>query len=58
MAKHVVVIGPVEHDGTVYLEGEELSLSDDAAAALVAVGVIGESEQPTKPRKGAGADVP
>lgn len=58
MAKHIVVIGPVEHDGTVYREGEELSLSDDAAAALAAVGVIGEAEQPAKSRKGAGADVP
>lgn len=57
MAKHVVVIGPVEHDGTVFQEGEELSLGDDAAAALVAVGVISEVEQSTKSRKGAGADV-
>ncbi len=42
MAKYVVSTGPVNHDGTVYEEGSELSLSEDTAAALLAVGVIQE----------------
>jgi hypothetical protein len=40
MARHVVTHGPVVHDGALYLDGAELTLSDDAAAALVALGII------------------
>lgn len=50
-AKYVVAFGPVNHDGTYYEEGAELSLSEYAAAALVAVGVIQLTAQPSKARK-------
>ena len=41
MAKHVVIQGPVEHDGTVYQEGQELPvLTDDQAAPLLLLGVL------------------
>lgn len=40
MAKHVVINGPVEHDGVRYHEGQELTLPADDAATLVALGVI------------------
>jgi hypothetical protein len=45
MAKHKVILGPVEHDGTVYQDGEELPIAGDAAATLLAVGVIEAVEQ-------------
>jgi hypothetical protein len=57
MACHVVLMGPVDHDGTRYEEGAELPLSIDAAAALVAVGVAREVQsaaKEAKPRKPAG----
>lgn len=57
MAKYVVALGPVNHDGTDYKEGSELSLPEDAAAALVAVGVIQQLEQPSKARKASADDV-
>ena len=40
MAKHVVINGPVEHDGVRYDQGQELTLPSDDAAPLVALGVI------------------
>lgn len=40
MAKHIVIQGPVEHDGTVYHEGQELVLPDDQAAPLLLLGVL------------------
>jgi hypothetical protein len=40
MAKHKVVIGPVEHDGVVYQDGDDLSLTEDAAASLLMLGII------------------
>ena len=40
MAKHVVVLGPVDHDGVRYQDGEELTLPADVAAVLVALGVV------------------
>lgn len=40
MAKHVVIQGPVEHDGTVYQEGQELNLPEDQAAPLLLLGVL------------------
>jgi hypothetical protein len=55
MAKHRVVMGPVDHDGVVYQEGEELSLIDDAAAALLALGII-EAVEGRRSRVSADAD--
>lgn len=52
MAKHKVILGPVEHDGTVYQDGEDLTLAGDAAAALIAVGVIEAVEEVRKSRAG------
>jgi hypothetical protein len=40
MAKHIVITGPVEHDGVRYDEGQELTLPNDDAAQLVELGVI------------------
>ena len=57
MARYVVALGPVNHDGTDYEEGAGLSLPEDAAAALVAVGVIQQVEQPSKARKAPADDV-
>jgi len=57
MAKYAVTNGPVEHDGTIYEQGSELSLAEDAAAALVAAGVIQQVEQPAKSRKAPADDV-
>ena len=57
MAKYVVTTGPVNHDGTVYEEGSELSLPEGTAAALVAVGVVQEVEAPSKGRKATADDV-
>jgi len=52
MAKHVVIVGPVEHDGVRYQDGEALPvLLEEAAAALLAVGVI--EVQQSKPAKAA-----
>lgn len=50
MAKHKVILGPVEHDGALYQEGDELNLPVDAAAALLAVGVIEAAEEARKSR--------
>jgi hypothetical protein len=50
MAKHKVILGPVEHDGTIYQEGDDLTLPGDAAAALLAVGVIEAAEETRKSR--------
>lgn len=49
MANHTVLIGPVEHNGATYLEGEELSLASEMAADLVAIGVVGVA-QAAKPK--------
>jgi hypothetical protein len=50
MTKHVVIVGPVEHNGTVYQDQDVLPvLSEEAAAALLAVGVI--ELQQSKPAK-------
>lgn len=40
MAKHVVVLGPVDHDGARYFDGDELQLPSEAAAALLALKVV------------------
>jgi hypothetical protein len=40
MAKHIVVQGPVEHDGAVYHDGDEVELSASSAEVLLAVGVV------------------
>lgn len=57
MTKHVVIQGPVDHDGARYEEGAEISLPEDAAAALVAVGVLQVIEEAAKARKPAAGDV-
>jgi hypothetical protein len=50
MSKHVVVQGPVEHDGTIYEEGQELSvLTDEQAAPLLLLGVLELLAKPGKP---------
>lgn len=50
MAKHVVVQGPVEHDGTIYEEGQELPvLTDEQAAPLLLLGVLEVLTKPGKP---------
>lgn len=34
------VLSPVEHNGTPYEEGSQVSMTEDCAAALVAAGVL------------------
>lgn len=57
MAKHEVV-SPVDHDGARYEEGAMIDLPEDAAAALLAVGVIKSigsiAPDSKKPRTGEG----
>lgn len=56
MARHVVLSGPIEHDGARYEDGDELTISGDAAAALVAEGILQvlhsavKSSKPTEAR--------
>jgi hypothetical protein len=40
MSKFIVTIGPVDHDGARYEDRDLIPVADDAAAALVAAGVI------------------
>jgi hypothetical protein len=40
MSRFVVTIGPVDHDGARYEDGDLIPVTDDAAAALVAAGAI------------------
>jgi hypothetical protein len=40
--KHVVIEGPVDHDGIRYEQGDELVIQPDAAASLIFLGVIKE----------------
>jgi hypothetical protein len=49
VSKFVVTIGPVDHDGARYEDGATIPVDGDAAAALVAAGVI-------EPVKAAGKD--
>jgi hypothetical protein len=49
---YTVLIGPVDHDGARYEEGEEISLQGDEAAPLVELGVIEPlPAKEVKPRK-------
>ena len=50
MAIFSVLIGPVEHDGERYEEGDQVTLNADEAKALVALGVIGAAEAPKRKR--------
>jgi hypothetical protein len=49
MNRFTVTIGPVDHDGARYEDGAAIPVDGDAAAALVAAGVI-------EPAKAAGKD--
>jgi hypothetical protein len=50
MAVFTVLVGPVEHDGKRYEEGAQVTLSAEAAEALVSQGVIGAAEAPKRKR--------
>jgi len=56
MARHVVLLGPVEHDGAIYEDGAELSVSGDFAAALVAACVLEPAQAAAKTGKVAEID--
>lgn len=49
MAKHVVIVGPVDHDGVRYFNGDELQLPSEAAAALLALKVVEVMHSKSKP---------
>ena len=49
MSKYTVLMGPVDHDGDRYEDGEEIPVRGDEAAALVAVGVIQLARAAGKP---------
>jgi hypothetical protein len=48
---YTVLMGPVDHDGARYKDGEEIPVRGDEAAALVAVGVIQSAKAAGKPPK-------
>lgn len=55
MNNEYTILSCVDHNGTRYEPGQSLALAEDAAAALLAVGVIEKAEdQKSKPRSGAG----
>ena len=56
--KYIVLVGPVDHDGVRYEEGEEISLQGDEAAALVAVGAVRVAKVASKDSKVPEADKP
>ena len=49
MAQSYIVLSPLDHDGTRYEEGQSVSLPEDAAAALMAVGVVRAEARKAKP---------
>ena len=55
MARLIVIAGPVEHDGAVFQDGDELpDVSDDLAQPLVAGGACSallDAPAPAKQRK-------
>ncbi len=55
MAKHYTILSPVEHDGTRYEVGQSLALPEEAAAALLAAGVVEQAEA-CKPKTPGAAD--
>lgn len=56
MARHIVIGGPVDHDGRLYQDGEMVDLSAEAAAALVAAAVVAEVKEPPAVGRKAGKD--
>lgn len=40
MAKHLVIAGPVEHDGRTYVDGDEVDLGASAAEVLLELGIV------------------
>ena len=58
MSKYTVLMGPVDHDGARYEDGEEIPVRGDEAAALVAVGVIQLARAAGKPAKPLEEDKP
>jgi hypothetical protein len=55
MAQSYTVLSPVDHDWMRYEEGQSVALPEDAAAALLAVGVIEQAEA-RKPKQPGAAD--
>jgi len=55
MSHSYTVLSPVDHDGTRYEPGESVDLPEDAAAALLAVGVVEQAEA-RKPKPPGAAD--
>ena len=52
MGYTVTSFGPVNHNGTMYEEGQEIpGLSPEQAAPLLALGVIQETAPPAPPAK-------
>ena len=56
--KYIVLVGPVDHDGDRYEEGDEMSLSVDQGDALVAVGAVRAVKAASKDSKSPEADKP
>ena len=56
--KYIVLVGPVDHDGDRYEEGDEISLSADQGAALVVVGAVRAVKAAGKDSKPPDADKP
>ena len=55
MSQSYTVLSPVDHDGTRYEEGQSAALPEDAAVALLAVGVVEQAEA-RKPKQPGAAD--
>jgi hypothetical protein len=55
MNHEYTVLSCVDHNGTRYEPGQEITLAEDAAAALLAVGVIEKAEdQKSRTKSGPG----
>lgn len=52
MAKFIVIAGPVDHDGKVYVDGDKITLPDDAGNRLLAAGVVEPAAAPKAPAQG------
>jgi hypothetical protein len=49
MVKHIVVAGPLQHDGKPYSDGDEIDLVAEAARVLIDLGVIVLKGRASKP---------
>ena len=56
--KYIVLVGPVDHDGDRYAEGDEIFLPEDQGAAMVAVGAVRAVRVAGKESKPPEADKP